>query len=252
MRRLTSVAAWILEHVPPSKWSESLAGDLLEELEAGRSPAWFWRQVLDAVRIGAFQRLVRHRSMTLFAVAWAMPAPAWVLGFANLEQHFHLNLRFLSMDWPWSILCDWALLLAANLVFIWAGIFLYLLPRLWIRRRVGHPSLGRGMLASVPILLALWAALIVLPKYFLLSDADHLFVSVANAYPIQAAPHRDFAAQQEWAARHTALRIDHDPRYALADFRMAAISARLPFFLIVLCSLWGASSSPQPRRRLAA
>jgi len=42
----------MLEHCAPPRGDEALAGDLLEELRAGRSPQWYWKQVLSAIALG--------------------------------------------------------------------------------------------------------------------------------------------------------------------------------------------------------
>jgi len=42
-------ATWLLEHAGSRYRRESLAGDLIEEYRAGRSDAWYWRQVLWAI-----------------------------------------------------------------------------------------------------------------------------------------------------------------------------------------------------------
>jgi len=44
------LAAWILKHFGPKFNNEALAGDLWEAFTQGRSKAWYWRQVLAAVR----------------------------------------------------------------------------------------------------------------------------------------------------------------------------------------------------------
>ncbi len=44
------LAAWVLQHFGPEFNNEALAGDLWEAFTQGRSKAWYWRQVLAAVR----------------------------------------------------------------------------------------------------------------------------------------------------------------------------------------------------------
>ncbi len=118
----------------PGRRNDALAGDLLEEFRNGRSTRWYWRQVLAAIAIGGGREIVNHRMVLLFAAAWSMLAPAWLLAVAAFEQNFKLNAKILQLDFPWSTLCDLGLMLAASLLFIWAGILLYLIPHLSLRR----------------------------------------------------------------------------------------------------------------------
>jgi signal peptidase I len=46
------LAVWLLQHAGSRYRRESLAGDLIEQFQSGRSDAWFWRQVLQAVCAG--------------------------------------------------------------------------------------------------------------------------------------------------------------------------------------------------------
>lgn len=48
-------ALWLLKHAVDE---EALAGDLLEQFSQGRTGAWFWRQVLVAIRWHKFVRLL--------------------------------------------------------------------------------------------------------------------------------------------------------------------------------------------------
>jgi hypothetical protein len=43
------LASWVLDHVGMRYRRESLAGDLFEEYQQGRSQAWYWQQVIAAV-----------------------------------------------------------------------------------------------------------------------------------------------------------------------------------------------------------
>jgi hypothetical protein len=132
-----------------------------------------------------------------------------------VEQHFSLDQRFWEMLWPWSIVCDWGLLLVANLLFIWAGIALYSVSRSWAVKEVGLSSLLRAIAASIPSLIALWAALITLPKLF---------------FQVNIVP-------------------QHGPTVdPTTNLRLAAIAVRVPFFFVVLSTLWRAA--PRPRHRI--
>ena len=132
-----SIATWILEHWTPGLRNNTLAGDLLEEFRSGRpdrTRAWYWHQVLAAVAIACFREFLDHGTALLFAAFWAMIAPAWLLIVAAVEQRFNLIAHIRQIDFPWSAASDLGLLLVANLLFIWAGILIYLIPHLWVRR----------------------------------------------------------------------------------------------------------------------
>lgn len=242
-----SLATWMLQHCIPGRRNEALVGDLLEEFRAGRSICWYWRQVLDAVVRGCTREILGHSAMAFYAALWSMLAPAWVLVVANFEQHFNLVQRFLRLDWPWSSVCDLGLLLSANLVFIWAGILLYLIPRLWSRTNLKIRLLSRGILSSLPVLVVLWVALIALPKYFLRSGVGEInpappvsTYAIKSLHPLQVAR---VPAQQEWIAQygHKIAIVSIDPRDAVTDVSKSAIALRLPFFLVIVCALWGAT-----------
>jgi hypothetical protein len=179
-----------------------------------------------------------------------MLAPAWLLTVARLEQHAHLDEFFSRMNWPWSTILDFGLILAANLLFLWSGILLYLFPDLWLNGNLRLRALARGIRASVPALLVLWLTLIVLPKHFVAVNAAEARAAMPmSAYPPQS-PERltlaRLAAQRAWAM-HDGLTvpqidaIENDRNAApnaLTDLRLPALLARLPFFLVVLCTLW--------------
>jgi len=51
------LATWLLQRCAGGYRCESLAGDLIEQYHAGRSNAWYWRQVLLAIAAGVGQRM---------------------------------------------------------------------------------------------------------------------------------------------------------------------------------------------------
>src|ERR1039458_8238022 len=178
------VSTWLLEHLVPGPRNDALAGDLLEDFRCGRSKTWYWRQVLVAIVLGVSRETRIHLGLMFFAASWAMLAPAWLRLLANSEQHFNLTERFDRMDWPWSIVSDVGFLLAANVLFIWTGMALYLMPHLWARRNLRVQPLRRGMRASLPVLVALWATLVVVPKYFLGQPVGQPAAIPVSTYPI--------------------------------------------------------------------
>ena len=205
------IATWLLEHLAPGPRNESLAGDLLEELRSGRTAGWYWRQAIDAIVIACSRQFLNHATAMLYAMVWTTLVPAWLRAIGSIEQRFNLSQRFGQMDWPWSILFDWGLLLAANLFFLGAGIAIFHLPHLWAARKLSLRPLTHGLLASAPTLLTVWAALVVLPKIFPLQNAAN---SLDSSPAASAVPH----------------------------LQVAAMVVRLPFFLVILAALWGTAS----------
>jgi hypothetical protein len=66
------LAAWILQEFGPELNQEALAGDLNEAFQQGRSKAWYWRQVMAAVR----WRSLLFRLLLLIAWGWWMTSPS--------------------------------------------------------------------------------------------------------------------------------------------------------------------------------
>ena len=66
MRSSRTIAAWLFDRLD---LDVALSGDLLEELERGRSAIWYWRQVLIAVWVGILGAIRGHKVMALRAVA---------------------------------------------------------------------------------------------------------------------------------------------------------------------------------------
>jgi len=108
------LAAWILKHFGPKFSNEELAGDLWEGFQQGRSKAWYWRQVLAAVRWG----WLLYALLCSAFVGWLVTSPA--LGHTSF---------FLS--WPVDM--------AVITVVYWASFFL--------------PGMMRGRLRALVVLL---------------------------------------------------------------------------------------------------
>lgn len=247
MRRTSppSVATWMLEHMTAN---EALAGDLLEDFLGGRSRGWYWRQVLGAIAIRCTREIRGHANVMLFAALWSMLAPAWLLVIGNTEERFNFSARIWQMDWPWSTVCDVGLLLGASVLFIWAGAALYLIPHLLATKNLRIRPLLKGILASLPALIALWAALVVLPKIFLESQVvDQHLVSPVSPFSnghMVAIQIQKTSPQEQWDLNYGEKWTDpyNSPRNAITDLRAAAIIVRLPFFLTILLTLWSAAS----------
>ncbi len=118
-------ATWMLEHLTTGTRNEALAGDLLEELRAGRSNGWYWRQVLSAIALHWGQELWRRRIPLLFAALWCLLSPAWQLLW--IRGFFQGNLigHIWRLPWPWSTICAALVGVFELMLFLWIGAILY-------------------------------------------------------------------------------------------------------------------------------
>ncbi len=73
----TRLASWILQRLAGGPQRESLIGDLDEQRARGRSPLWYWRQVISAIMVGVASDLGDHKLLAAgsaglsFAIAFA-------------------------------------------------------------------------------------------------------------------------------------------------------------------------------------
>ena len=242
-------ARWMLAHMMPGEANDALAGDLHEEFCAGRSAAWYWHQTLSAIAIRWVREFRMHCAALLFAVFWCMLAPVWMLAFAGLARSIKLSEHLAQLTWPWSITCDLGLTLAASLLFIWTGILLYLLPDQWLAGNLRLPELVHGIAASLPVLLVLWLALIVLPRHFIAVHTAAQTSAFHTPTPLEAYRidlRRRVAAygghnkimQNDQAGGEGSLQPGFGPCDAIADMHTPAMLVRLLFFFAVVCTLW--------------
>lgn len=250
-RKPPAFARWMLHQLMPGEADEALTGDLLEDFHSGRSVAWYWRQAVSAIFIRWAVELRVRRTMLLFAALWAMLAPAWLLTVTHIEQFAHLGPRFAQLNWPWNSLGNFASMLAANLFFLWTGIALYLLPKAWRNGKLRVRPLAHGIAASLPVILVLWLALIVLPLHFVAANTTQQNVSLSRSpTPLEAtilhnrsvwARYDRQLIRRQSEARdrlRTAATEIAPPGDGSIDLRPSTMLVRVPFFLVVFCALW--------------
>src|ERR1700761_2807017 len=97
---LPAIAAWVLDRF--HEIDPALSGDLLEELQSGRTSAWFWWQFVAALSIGLLNRVGRLLLIAGFSAAWSIPTPVADLYFAQSYKNSGLFARVIQIDWPWS------------------------------------------------------------------------------------------------------------------------------------------------------
>jgi hypothetical protein len=80
-------ATWLLKNLGPGYRNESLSGDLYEEYQHDRTPAWYWRQTAVAIVTGRLRGLrVRLPKFVLTAVLRVLIELAAVFGGIALAQ----------------------------------------------------------------------------------------------------------------------------------------------------------------------
>lgn len=205
-----SIATWMLHHLLAGENREVLAGDLIEEFRSGRSDTWYWRQVLTAIATSGFQNVISHRTVLLFAALWSMLSPGWLLYTAQWEMRANLIGRMWSLEWPWSTICSFLLPIVVCLLFIWIGALIYLIPYISFTKNFSVRRFRRGLLLSLPMLIVTGTITITLGFLF---PHTH-FVNVRVVTPVNA----------------------------ISDLSLRTMLSRLPFFLTLLCMLWGTTS----------
>jgi len=149
------VASWLLEHlVPQSQRDQALPGDLLEELNRGRTLGWYWCQVLAAVLI-SWAIVVHKQKMTfLFAILWSVPFPM-LLFYATSAKWFDVFLSHtIRFPWPYSALSELTLELLAASLYVWSGAALYVVTYAYLASRtLTLRGLCRAFVIAILVLL---------------------------------------------------------------------------------------------------
>ena len=149
------LATWMLEHLTFGRDNESLSGDLLEELRAGRSAGWYFRQVSMAMGIGACEAIREYASPLVFSAGWSALYPLWRFIGRNRLVHPAPD-RWVALRWPYSTMLDLAAGILPAVTFVWLGLFVYLLLLLRLRRTNELSSFRvlLGLSTSLSVLLA--------------------------------------------------------------------------------------------------
>jgi hypothetical protein len=209
-------ATWLLEHVNAGERNEALAGDLLEEFQSGRTAGWYWRQVLVAIALGCSRNILSHTRLIVFAVLWSMAAPSWFVFTDKIQNNSSaLNGMLCRLPFPWSTIGYFGLGFATALSFTWMGILLYFFLQTWATGNFDNTQLKRTLLRSVFVLIALVALTIFLPF------------------------------------GHSIDRRTLTPLKAVTDPRMWAMVPRLHSLVMLLVTLWTATSPFEKRREIA-
>lgn len=184
--RVVTFAAWLVDRIDLATKGHALSGDLLEELENGRSLGWFLRQIAATVLISSGTLASRCTTLLLFSAGWSLLYPVW-RALCVGSPPFAIDRTGISA-WPWATLLELAFGIIPAIVFVCFGaaVFAFLTrsTRLFSMR-------GLGCALSVSTSVLLLATLVLLrqlahpqpvirdvtrPDFYLI---DHLyFISV--------------------------------------------------------------------------
>jgi hypothetical protein len=82
------LATWLLRRFVTGEQHEALIGDLVEEFRAGRSPLWYWRQVLVAIVENSWKEIRTHKVLALRALAltFFLHNALWIIAVQSALQ----------------------------------------------------------------------------------------------------------------------------------------------------------------------
>jgi len=202
-----TIATWMLEHLTLGRQNEALAGDLLEDFRRGRPATWYWRQVLVAIVVGFAPELRTQWPAIVYTTLCVIPVPAyWILAVENKLMNSPFFARRWDLEWPYSTIYDQILYLGSQLIYIWCALMIYFLLFSLATRTVDLNRLARSLWKSALVFVA---------------------VSIGQVALFALLPEQ---AGHAIDRRHiTALSAITDPRF---------LEFRLPFFFILLLSIW--------------
>jgi len=216
------LATWMLLHLMPGDHDEALPGDLLESFHAGRSSAWYCRQVLAALAAQWIRSFFRHRAVLVFAAAWATLSPAWRLLVTRLYHTGNLIGPVWRLPWPWSTVCIFGLTTAEDVLFIWTGVLICLLVLLGMFGTVKHWRVGRALTLSVA-------------GYAIATVCDFAIALIHGpSSPSHAVDWRTLTFPG-----------------VMTNFDLWTILMRLPYLIGIALALWATVPNEERRRKLA-
>jgi len=145
---MVALAIWCLEHLTFGCDQEALCGDLLEELQRGRSTGWLWREVLTAIGIRAYQATKPYVLPLVFSAGWSALYPAWRLLAASRFSAAKPDYR---VAWPYSSFQEIAQGVGPAVTFVWLGFLVFLLLRRETISQLSSFRLFQGLSASLNV-----------------------------------------------------------------------------------------------------
>ena len=128
-----ALATWLYERLGSPVTREAVVGDLIEQYQQGRSGAWYWRQVIKAILLGAVQDLGAHKLLALRALA------LFFLVMSLFSTMVRLVYNALGI-WAWNWTIDHGF---DSLRILWFG-------------RPEYPNPPRLLMACASAVLAAW------------------------------------------------------------------------------------------------
>ena len=147
-----ALATWMLEHLVFGLDNESLTGDLLEELQLGRSTLWYWRQVLAAIAIGVCCVARKFAVPVVFSAGWTMLYPAWQFLARLLVVRVRPDQWASWLSWPSSALVQIGYGVVPGVLFVWVGFTVYLIFCVQAGIEVRQHGVLRGLSQGVTVL----------------------------------------------------------------------------------------------------
>jgi hypothetical protein len=163
-----AAAMWLLMHLSPRERDHFPFDYLLHEYRNGRSSWWYWRRVIVAIIAARLKELLRNRTAIIFVVLWSLLAPGWNAWVITLGLGF--SQKSWQLPWPWSMAVAIGFNFLPGLVFVCAGILIYILGFMAVTQCFKLRRLGRGFFTGLAcygaVSLALFALPMVFPSYF--------------------------------------------------------------------------------------
>jgi hypothetical protein len=131
-------ARWLLIHFGSSPNNAALVGDLDERYRRGRTPAWYWRQVICTIVLSFLSEIWRHKWLTVraLAIGWSI----FLISRYPLSATY--QFFFALAAWSRSWRHDWILITAQAVEVLVSGMLSG-----WLIARLHRPS-NRAMVLA--------------------------------------------------------------------------------------------------------
>ncbi len=207
-RQPSPLASWALGHLTSGDQDEAIAGDLLEHFRAGRSGAWYWRQVVASCLLSWSQSLTARGPALVFVLGWSVLAPAWKAALDRIADPLSFERAWQTFGLLWLPigLIGWTALHAA---FLWIGLLVYQFAHTF----AGHPLPRRDLSR------AFWIATLAYPP---IAGLTYLLAGI-YVYSMPGLAHATLAS---------------NALGQIADLGILPDLIRVPYLVAFLIALW--------------